>query len=48
MNYDGFENELWDEYKWESHLDEVEKKVISFMRFISSDPKEILQDGLLC
>jgi hypothetical protein len=39
MNYDGFENELWDEYKWESHLDEVEKKSDQLRRFISSDPK---------
>lgn len=39
MNYDGFDNEIWDEYKWESHLDEVEKKSDQLRRFISSDPK---------
>ena len=39
MNYDGFENELWDEFEWESHLDEVEKKSDQLRRFISSDPK---------
>ncbi len=39
MNFDGFEDELWDEHKWESHLDEVEKKSDQLRRFISSDPK---------
>lgn len=39
MNFDGFDDELWDEYKWEAHLDEVEKKSDQLRRFISSDPK---------
>lgn len=39
MNFDGFDDELWDEFKWESHLDEVEKKSEQLRRFISSDPK---------
>jgi len=39
MNFDGFDDELWDEHKWEAHLDEVEKKSDQLRRFISSDPK---------
>lgn len=39
MNFDGFDDELWDEFKWEAHLDEVEKKSDQLRRFISSDPK---------
>jgi len=39
MNFDGFDDELWDEHKWESHLEEVEKKSDQLRRFISSDPK---------
>ena len=39
MDFDGFQHELWDEHKWEHHLDEVEKKSDQLRRFISSDPK---------
>lgn len=39
MNFDGFDDELWDEHKWETHLNEVEKKSDQLRRFISSDPK---------
>lgn len=39
MNFDGFDDELWDEHKWEAHLDEVERKSDQLRRFISSDPK---------
>lgn len=39
MNFDGFDDELWDEHKWEAHLNEVEKKSDQLRRFISSDPK---------
>lgn len=39
MYSDGFDDELWDEHKWESHLDEVERKSDQLRKFISSDPK---------
>ena len=39
MHTDGFENEFWDEHKWEAHLEEVEKKSEQLRRFISSDQK---------
>ena len=39
MHFDGYDGELWDEYKWEAHLDEVEKKSDQLRKFISSDPK---------
>jgi hypothetical protein len=39
MHFDGFDDELWDEFQWEAHLDEVEKKSDQLRRFISSDPK---------
>ena len=39
MNFDGYNDEIWDEHKWEAHLDEVEKKSDQLRRFISSDPK---------
>ncbi len=39
MNFDGFDDELWDEHKWEAHLDEIERKSDQLRRFISSDPK---------
>lgn len=39
MNLDGSDGELWDEFRWEAHLDEVEKKSDQLRRFISSDPK---------
>tara|TARA_R110000868_G_scaffold259361_16_gene517550 strand:+ start:19485 stop:20249 length:765 start_codon:yes stop_codon:yes gene_type:complete len=39
MNFDGSNEELWDEHKWEAHLNEVEKKSDQLRKFISSDPK---------
>lgn len=39
MHYDGSNDELWDEHKWEAHLNEVEKKSDQLRKFISSDPK---------
>ncbi len=39
MSFDGFDDELWDEYRWEAHLDEVEKKSEQLRKFISSDQK---------
>lgn len=38
-NYDGYDDELWDEFKWESHLDEVERKSEQLRKFISSSHK---------
>lgn len=35
-DFDGFDDELWDEFKWEAHLDEVEKKSEQLRRFITS------------
>ena len=39
MHFDNFDDELWDEYKWEAHLDEVERKSDQLRKFIASDPK---------
>ena len=39
MSFDGFDDELWDEHKWEAHLNEVEKKSEQLRKFISSDHK---------
>lgn len=39
MHFDGSNDELWDEHKWEAHLNEVEKKSDQLRKFISSDPK---------
>ena len=39
MQSDGFDGELWDEHRWEAHLNEVEKKSDQLRKFISSDPK---------
>lgn|SRR5690625_2684711 len=40
MSFDGFDDELyWNEYQWEAHLDELEKKSEQLRRFITSDPK---------
>lgn len=39
MNFEGFNDELWDEFKWESHLNEVEKKSEQLRKFISTDQK---------
>lgn len=37
MHYDGFDDEQWDEFKWEAHLNEVEKKSEQLRKFIASD-----------
>lgn len=39
MNFDGFNDDQWDEYKWEAHLNEVEKKSEQLRKFIASDHK---------
>lgn len=39
QHFDGFNDEQWDEFKWESHLNEVEKKSEQLRKFIASDPK---------
>lgn len=39
MHFDKFDDEFWDEYKWESHLNEVERKSEQLRKFIASDPK---------
>ncbi len=39
MSFDESNDELWDEYKWETHLDEVEKKSDQLRKFISTDQK---------
>lgn len=39
MHFDGFDDEQWDEFKWEAHLNEVEKKSEQLRKFISSDHK---------
>lgn len=39
MHFDGFDDEQWDEFKWESHLNEVEKKSEQLRKFIASDHK---------
>ncbi|MEQ8524334.1 hypothetical protein [Gracilimonas sp.] len=39
QHFDGFDDEQWDEFKWEAHLNEVEKKSEQLRKFIASDPK---------
>ena len=39
MSMDGFNGELWNEFQWEAHLNEVEKKSEQLRRFIESDLK---------
>lgn len=34
----GFNDEVWDEHKWEAHLNEIEKKSDQLRRFIAPDP----------
>jgi len=34
----GFNDEIWDEHKWEAHLDEIEKKSDQLRKFIAADP----------
>lgn len=38
QHFDGFDDEQWDEFKWEAHLNEVEKKSEQLRKFITSDP----------
>lgn len=38
-HFDGFDDEQWDEFKWETHLNEIEKKSEQLRKFISSDHK---------
>lgn len=37
MSMDGFDGELWNEFQWEAHLNEVEKKSEQLRKFIESD-----------
>lgn len=39
MSIDSFGDSLWDEFKWESHLEEVEKRSEQLRRFIAGDYK---------
>ncbi|MDR9414666.1 MAG: hypothetical protein RI564_00180 [Gracilimonas sp.] len=39
QHFDGFDDEQWDEFKWEAHLNEVERKSEQLRKFIASDPK---------
>ncbi len=40
MSSDGFEEgPIWNEFQWESHLNEIEKRSEELRRFITSDPK---------
>ena len=40
MSLDGFEEgPVWNEFQWESHLNEIEKRSEQLRRFITSDPK---------
>ncbi|MDR9417543.1 hypothetical protein [Gracilimonas sp.] len=39
MHFDGFDDEHWDEFKWEAHLNEVERKSEQLRKFIASDSK---------
>ncbi|HET8865387.1 MAG TPA: hypothetical protein VFM80_06775 [Gracilimonas sp.] len=39
MHFDGFDDNQWDEFKWEAHLNEVEKKSEQLRKFIASDSK---------
>lgn len=39
QHFDGFDDEQWDEFKWEAHLNEVERKSEQLRKFITSDPK---------
>lgn len=40
MSKDGFEDgPVWNEFQWESHLNEIERRSEQLRRFITSDPK---------
>ncbi|MDZ7716615.1 MAG: hypothetical protein U5J95_10420 [Balneolaceae bacterium] len=34
----GFDDHIWDEHRWEAHLDEIEKKSQQLRNFIAPDP----------
>lgn len=38
MSFNNFEGPVWDEFKWESHLNEIEQKSEELRKFITSDP----------
>lgn len=38
MHTGGFDDEIWDEHKWEAHLNEIEKKSTQLRKFIAPDP----------
>ncbi|MDZ7691691.1 MAG: hypothetical protein U5K69_11305 [Balneolaceae bacterium] len=38
MSHGGFNDEIWDEHKWEAHLNEIERKSDQLRRFIAPDP----------
>lgn len=38
MHTGGFDDEIWDEYRWETHLNEIEKKSDQLRKFIAPDP----------
>lgn len=40
MNKGDFNDGIWDEYQWEAHLDEIEKKSIRLRKFFTSDHPE--------
>ena len=40
MSFDGFDDDfVWNEFQWEDHLNEIEKKSEQLRRFITADPK---------
>lgn len=41
MSFDDFDDELWDEFKWEAHLNEMEEKTEQLRKFISGEASEI-------
>ncbi|MDX1671022.1 MAG: hypothetical protein R3211_01675 [Balneolaceae bacterium] len=36
--FNGFNDNIWDEHKWEAHLNEIEKKSDQLRKFIAPDP----------
>jgi len=38
MANSGFDDGIWNEYQWETHLDEIEKKSEQLRKFIAPDP----------
>ncbi len=41
MSFDDFNDELWDEFKWEAHIDEMEEKTDQLLKFISGEPNNL-------